>query len=181
MKRKETRTIRLYVYLVYLLVVTFVVTGVSFSRYSKIVSGSDEARVAVTVIEYVPISASYNGSPIEEIGDGLSLTDMAPGDEIVYNFEIRNFNASKQNEVLMKYMISVAFDPNPSLLPLDWTLTPDGSYPSPGAGWTTLGYSDEITHSYTLTIKWDEDETGSEYSDQEQNVRVDIDFVQMDS
>ncbi|MDD4493244.1 MAG: hypothetical protein PHV32_02670 [Eubacteriales bacterium] len=181
MKRKETRSIRLYVYLIYLLVVTFVVTGVSFSRYSKIVPASDEATVAVTVIEYVPISASYNGSPITDIEEGLSLTDMEPGDEIVYNFEIRNFDATKQNQVLMKYMISVLFDPSPSLLPLDYTLTPGGSYPSPGSGWITMGFDGEITHSYTLTITWDEGETGQEYSDKEQNVRIDIDFVQMDN
>ena len=170
-----------YIFLLYLVVITFVVTSVSLSRYTKTVDFRDEARVARVVIDYVTISAALNGTPIMDLSGGLSLTDMEPGDELVYTFEIRNYDGTYQNEVKMKYLISVTFDPDPLALPVTYPLTPADTYPSAGSGWTVMPYAPgNIAHSYTLTITWDEDDIDSGYTGQTQTVQIDIDSQQID-
>jgi len=166
-------------YLVYLIIVTLVVTGVSFSKYGTIVDGTDAARVAKPVLRYVPISATYNGVALDGVSGGLSFENVMPGAERIYNFEIRNYENEELNEVLLKYNIEISVEPA-SVLPLESTLTPAGTYPSSGSGWTILGMGENITHSYTLSIVWDELETGSEYGNQEQSIRITINAEQID-
>jgi len=167
-------------YLVYLIIITMVVTGVSFSKYGTIADGSDAARVARPVLRYVPSSATFNGVPISGVSGGLSFDNVQPGDELVYLFEIRNFeNANLVNEVLLKYHIEISVEPV-GALPLVSTLTPGGSYASAGAGWTILGLSSQITHSYTLSIVWNALETGSQYGNKGQTIRITINAEQID-
>lgn len=167
-------------YLVYLIIVTLVVTGVSFSKYGTIVDGIDTARVAKPVLEYVPVSATYRGVPIGSISGGLSFTDVKPGDELVYTFQIRNYDGANLNEVLLKYNIVVGVEPVEERLPLTRTLTPASTYPSAEPNWTILGMGEQITHSYTLTILWNAAQTGSEYSNKTQTIRITINAEQID-
>ncbi len=180
MKKKGTESRNLHIYLLYLVVITFVITSVSLSRYTKIVELQDEAKVARVIVKYVPISAALNGTPITNLSEGLSLSDMEPGDELTYVFEIRNYDGELQSQVKMKYLIDVTFDPEPPVLPLTYTLLPAASYPSAGSGWTALSYGPgNIAHSYTLTITWDEDEVDPGYIGQTQTVKIDISSEQM--
>ena len=51
-----------FVYLMYLTVVTLIVTAVSFSRYATVVEVSASVSVAKPVVRYVPVSGMFNGS-----------------------------------------------------------------------------------------------------------------------
>lgn len=166
-------------YLVYLIIVTLVVTGVSFSKYGTIVDGTDTARVAKPVLEYVPVSATFRGIPVGSISGGLSFNDVKPGDELVYIFQIRNFDGVNLNEVLLKYNINVNVEPVGEL-PLTPTITPALAYPSAGPSWTILGMGENITHSYTLRILWNAAQTGSGYSNKTQTIKITINAEQID-
>jgi hypothetical protein len=173
-------------YLVYLIIVTLVVTGVSFSKYGTIVDGTDTARVAKPVLEYVPTSATFRGQALSSLSEGLSFTDVKPGDELIYTFDIRNYEGEGlnkvRNEVLLKYNIVVSVQPE-NELPLSTTLgptLPDITYPSAGSGWTILGLGEDITHSYTLRILWNAAETGSVYANKTQTIRITINAEQID-
>ena len=172
---------RHYFYLIYVIVVSLVVTAVSFSRYSTTVEGSTQVSVAKPVLDYTPGSVSLNGVPLVTSGGGISLTDVMPGDELVYTFDIANYDGTHENQVLMQYLITVAFDPYPTVLPLVYDLAADGAYPSAGGSWTYLGFGSQITHGYTLTVSWDEGEVDPDYIGQAQNIQVQINSQQADS
>ncbi len=170
-----------YIYLMYLIVITFVVTTVSFSKYLSTVGGGGSVTVAVPVIEYIPVSATFNGVPISGItGGGIVLNGLEPGDELIYNFNILNHNDTKQNQVLLKYDISVSFDPDPQVIPLTYTLSPAAIYSSQGE-WTYLGYAYQETHSYTLTVLWGGEMYDTAYLNKEQLIEIRIDSEQADS
>ena len=167
-------------YLVYLIIVTMIVTGVSFSKYGTLVDGTDSARVAKPVLRYVPQGATYNGVVVS---GGLSFTNVKPGDVLIYNFKIENFEGEGlnkvMNEVLLKYNIEISVEPLDEL-PLQRTLTSASTYPSASPGWTILGMGENISHSYTLRIEWDAGVTGSEYSNKTQTIRITINAEQID-
>ena len=167
-----------YIYIVYLLVITLAVTAVSFSKFSAAVEGSHTVEVARPTIAYIPQSLTIDGNPVADISGGISLTDLRPGDTLVYKFDIRNYEGSNTNEVLLKYLIAVVFDPAETILPLTYTLVPDDSYSSAGGGWTYMGYGTQITHSYTLTVTWDESDQGAAYLDQQQSIQIVINTQQ---
>lgn len=172
---------KIYHYTVYLLLATLLVTGLSLARYAKTVTISNEARVARAVFEYVPVSASLNGVPVASLEDGIDISGALPGDELIYNFELRNHRDSLNNQVLLKYRITLRFSPDPTVLPLTYTLTPAGSYESAGEGWTQIGYKGEETHSYTLTVTWDEGEYSPACLDQDQTMEILITAEQLDN
>ncbi len=172
---------RVHIYLIYLALISFVVTGVSFSRYSSSVDGSDNAAAAKVVVEYLPISMTKNGVPMTVDEGGLSVGDLKPGDVLIYHFNINNFNGLNSNQVLIKYSISVIFNPDPVMIPLTYDVTPDGTYQSAGANWTYMGFGAQETHSYTLTISWNENDNDPEYLSQQQDIQIQISSVQADS
>ena len=172
---------RLFLYLSYLVLVSFVVTGITFSRYDTVTSGSDEANAAQAVFEYVPISATINGDPIADIQNGISVADVKPGDELIYYFDIKNYDGSNINQVLLKYNIDVSFSPNPTTLPLTYLLTPADSYPSAGGNWIYLGFDSEETHSYMLMVLWAAADDNPSYIGKQQNVQIQINTEQADS
>ncbi len=172
---------RFYVYITYLIFLTMVVTAISFSRYAHTITGQGQASVAKVVVEQVPVSAYHNGVELSDIASGLNAIDMLPGDVIVYNFNIVNFKGSDINQVAVKYYISVSYSPSdPKTLPIIEALTPGGSYPSAGEGWTYLGLSSQITHSYALTLTWGSSLIDSSYKSLAQNISVIINVEQVD-
>lgn len=172
---------RTSLYLTYVLVVSILLTGISLSRFSKAVSGAGFAKVARVVFEYVPISATLNGDPVS-VEDGIDVSDAKPGDVLVYVFELRNYDGTYTNQVLLKYNISVLFDPAPGNLPLTYTVTPASSlYPPVGDGWVYMGYDGETTHSYTLTVNWDDTEVDPSYLNKQQTIQVEVSAEQVDS
>jgi len=169
-----------YIYLIYLIVVTLVVTVVSFSKYSTTAEGSSSVVVAVPVIDYVPVSANFNGEPISIVsGGGIVIQDLQPGDTLEYHFKICNFKEEKINQVLLKYAISVAFEPDPKQIPLTYSITPEYAYLSQDS-WTYLGHGDHETHYYTLTAAWGEDLYDTAYLNKEQQIMIRIDSEQAD-
>jgi hypothetical protein len=172
---------RIHIYIIYLALFSFVVAGVSLSRYTKTIAGSESAMAASPVIAYQPDSMTLNGAPVEISESSLSIGDLVPGDVLVYHFDIRNYNGTAINQVLMKYRVSVVFSPAPSNIPVTCDLTPDGVYQSAGENWTYMGFDAEETHSYTLTISWDEADYDPAYMNQQQDIQIQIDAEQADS
>ncbi len=171
---------RYFVYLIYLLFVTLTVTSVSLSKYAITMEDSDVASVARPVFLYEPVSATLNGNNVPDISSGITLTDIMPGDELVYIFRINNFEGGYINQVTLKYMIEVSFDPPSLNLPFTYTLVPAGTYPSAGGDWTYLGFSEEESHSYTLTVYWDEAKEDLIYKNKQQNIEIKVNTQQVD-
>lgn len=171
-------------YLVYLIIITMVVTGVFFSKYGTSADGSDAARVARPVLRYVTGAAQYKKAggvwtPVTGTGD-FSFTDVQPGDTLEYKFKVNNFEGvDLVNEVLLKYKIEISVIPV-DILPLVSTLSSTGTYPEAEDGWVLLGMGDNISHEYTLTIVWSEGATGSQYGNKEQTIRITINAEQID-
>jgi len=167
-------------YLIYMLLVAILLTGISLSRFSKVVSVGSYARVARAVFEYVPVAATLNGEPVP-IEGGIDISEAMPGDVLVYDFEVRNHDGTSTNQVLLKYLISIAFDPDPSVLPLSYEIEPGGLYPPVGDGWVYMGFDEEITHIYTLTVHWDEGEVDPSHLNQHQEIQIKVKAEQVDS
>lgn len=172
---------RYYVYITYLLIVTLIVTAVSFSRYSTTVEGEGAVTVAKPVISYVPGSAALNGQPVADISGGIELSDIKAGDVLVYKFEIHNYENSDINQVLLQYRLSVSRYPETPDLPLDYSLVPDGTYAQAAGGWTYMGFGEEIVHGYTLTVSWDAGHNDPAYNDKEQKLQITIDTQQAEA
>lgn len=171
---------RYFIYLVYLLLVTSIVSSVSLSKYAISIGGSDTAVVARPVFSYEPVSATLNGDDIPDIDVGITHSDIKPGDELVYHFRINNFEGGDTNQVTLKYLIEVFFDPDTLNLPFSYTLVPAETYPSAGGGWTYLGFEQTESHSYTLTINWDETDEDPIYQDKQQSIRIEVNAQQVD-
>lgn len=169
---------RLYIFISYLVLISLLIAGISMSRFESTITGSGGVIVGRAVIDYVPVSATLNGEPIDAGSGGINISDLTAGSAVVYEFDINNYKGDSINEVLLKYKISVGFDPEPRTIPLTYTLTPDGTYQSAGDGWTLLGFASEETHSYTLTILWDEAETDPDFLNQQQVLKLVIDAEQ---
>lgn len=96
-EKKSRRRLPLHVYLAYLLVCTFLLTGVSFSRYISSASGSDSARVAKGVV-----TVSHDNTTeirlVRPANDGILTED--------FQFEVLN-NGS---EVAIQYDVVVTLD-----------------------------------------------------------------------
>lgn len=165
---------RVYIYLVYLVLISFVVTGVSLSRYSSSVAGSESAAAAKAVIDYVPVSMTLNGVLMTAGEDGLSVSDMEPGDRLIYYFNVNNFRGENINQVLMKYSISVVFDPAPLSIPVTYDVSPIGTD-------HYMGFGENETHSYTLTIVWDAAQNDPAYLNQQQDIKIQINAEQVDA
>jgi hypothetical protein len=148
------------------------------SRYETTVTGSSSAVVGQAVIDYIPVSATLNGEPIDAGSGGINISDLSAGSELIYKFNITNFKGDNTNDVLLKYKISVSFNPDPKTIPLTYTLTPDGAYQSAGDGWILLGFDSEETHSYTLKIVWSEADIDPAYLNQQQSVKLTINAEQ---
>ncbi len=172
---------RYFVYLVYLIIITFIVTSVSLSRYSTTVQSEGSVTVAKPVISYTPRAATLNGEPITDIGGGISLSDIDSGDILVYTFDISNFDNTHVNQVLLKYKLTVSMNPDTINLPLLYSIEPAASYESAGGNWIYMGFDEQITHSYTLTVSWDADNDAPEYAGKEQKLQITIDTQQADS
>lgn len=86
----------LHAYLLYLLVATFLFTGVTFSSYVTTASGGDSARVAAGVLDVS--SASPN----------ISLGPENPTAE--YTFTVSNYKDGQCSEVAVQYDVTVTLD-----------------------------------------------------------------------
>ena len=100
----------LHVYLIYLLVCTFLLTGVSFSRYISSANGSDSACVAAGIV--IVTHDSNTAIELNRPSDDGEMTQS-------FNFEVSNHDS----EVAIRYDVVVKLD---DAMPTGVTMTLDG-------------------------------------------------------
>jgi hypothetical protein len=163
MKRKPFLPLR---WVIYLLLLTMLATGVSLSRYKTTVAGSGTVSVARPVVEFSNNSA-------------VTIAGMLPGEIRDFEFSVTNRG---QNEVTMKYALGVV---TPDGWPISAViLRGNGAALSP-AEWEIMNYSSEETkHGYTLRLTWDASAPGSASSTNMgqtwSGLKIHLDAVQVD-
>lgn len=139
-------------YLVYLLIATFLFTGVSFSKYATTASGSDEARVAVFDFEFV---LTGSGSQSEVVA-----VDTYPGFNGTYTIQVTD-----KSEVAMKYKVTA--ENLTDNTPIAVALEHNGEY---------------LTESGDLTLKltWDSKNNAAVYAGEVDAIRITVTAEQID-
>lgn len=139
----RTRRVRLplHVYLSYLLVATFLFTGISFSKYATTVSVQDEARVAV-------FSVSVDGEAAADL-----LLDISNEVQTANSY---SFSVSSNSEVRVADVVTVTL---PEELPagIYLTMTADSVEVTPEINGTTYKFVKNFvygpdSHLWTLTF-----------------------------
>jgi len=172
MKTQRKKHSRLWVYLLYLGLVTSLILSVTLARYASNAGGTGTATVAAMAGGGTPIT----GETIEMPLDGL----LPGGEPKTLQFQVVNYSGGKISEVAMDYSVTAATTGN---LPLKFTLTaeknkgaapesaviPDGEILADSREQTLEGgyfplTGEEQTHTYTLTITWP-DGTGTNDAD----------------
>ena len=120
-------------WIVFLLLLTMLATGVSFAKYVTTVTGTGTVSVARPVVEFAE----------ESLTDILS---MRPGDSAERAFSVTNRG---QNQVKMAYRLSVQNMP----ATLSAVILRDGA-PVNLSDWIDIGYATEEVHQYSLRLTW---------------------------
>lgn len=153
-------------WIVFLLLLTMLATGVSFAKYVTTVTGTGTVSVARPVVEFLSNNA-------------VTIEGMQPGDIRDFAFSVTNRG---QNEVTMKYALSVV---TPNGWPISAVILGENGLALSPAEWEIMNYSsEEIKHSYTLRLTWDASAPGSAVSDNMgqtwDSLRIHLDAVQVD-
>lgn len=157
-------------YLVYLILVTFLVTGVTFSRFITTVTGGDSATVARPIIEFTLTDETILEG--EKSVFNLAPISMKPGDEIHYTVIVDNEDVTKKiTEVALSYTISVGinYKDNPhenSTYPIDAQiyLSDDPFTRTLANKPYTFGVQTAQQKEFILVLLWD-DENVYDYDD----------------
>ena len=164
-ERQRKRRVPLSVYLGYLLIVTLVVTGVTFSSYVTQTTGEDSARVAKFVV-------TANSVETEKI----VFSDLIPGDAKTWEFTV-DFDC----EVAAQCKMLLTSTEN---LPLKYTLTHNKTTTDIDLGASlniyqvAAGYTG--TQTFILTATWDENDNNIEYLGMADAVTLSITTEQID-
>ena len=102
--KAKKRSVPIVRYMVYLLVVTVIVTGVSLSRYTSNLASSDNARVAKLNVTVVPKSAAPDNWANGNVTEVPNF-----GDARVYNFLVTN-----NSEVAIRARVYIVSTTNPT-------------------------------------------------------------------
>ncbi len=176
MKTQRKQHNRLWVFLLYLALVTSLILSVTLARYSSGASGTGTAAVAAM--------AGDASSTIQ-----MSLDRMTPGGEDKeLKFQVVNFTANAVSEVALDYQITVETTGN---LPLTFTLAADEGTNRVGGGTildgdksqTLTGGAFPLTgekqaHTYTLTASWPLEKNDGGYSQEIDLVTVRVEAKQ---
>lgn len=142
---KRKGRLPLHVYLTYLLVCTFLLSGVTFSRYISSANGSDSARAAagVVTVSYDEQNTVFEMTPPYDYGV----------EERTFQFQVSNANS----EVAVRYDIAVTLD---KPLAAGVTMTLDGRVCSGNSSNTytfsnmgTFAAGEAETRTHTLLFK----------------------------
>lgn len=152
--KKRRRRLPVHVYLVYLCMITLLLTGVSFSRYIFVATGKDSADTAVFAVSAEPDSGQSSDITIESEDADLSQS---------FSFKVMNSGDGRASEVAIRYDVIVTL---PQALPsgVEMTLEGYGSLPLEDgntyiysdAGQFAAGKSEEHTHKLNFTVNPDE-------------------------
>ena len=176
--KRKTELKKLYYCFVYLLIMSFVITGVSFSRFSTTITNTGAQNVddpdpgpVIPGIEFSTWALDYGATMV-------SLAGMVPGDEKTINIWVSNKDSSG---TVSGYNQNVTLEvKTTSNLPLHFKLERNGSpvslsQPDP------YRYVSEIqsfragveeTKSYTLTISWPKESNHLMY-------RNELDYIEL--
>ena len=153
-------------WIVFLLLLTMLATGVSFAKYVTTVTGTGTVSVARPVVEFLSNNA-------------VTIEGMQPGDIRDFAFSVTNRG---QNEVTMKYALSVV---TPNGWPISAVILRENGMEVSPAEWEIMNYSSsEIKHNYTLRLTWDASASGSAVSANMgqtwDGLKIHLDAVQVD-
>lgn len=155
------RKLPLATYLVYLLIATFLFTGVSFSKYATTASGSDEARVAAFDFLF-----DVKGPGTQ---DRVLAVDTYPGFAGEYTIKVTD-----ASEVAVKYKVTAenltGNTPVTATL-MDGNTAYDGHYLTAG---------EDGTRELTLTLNWDGNNNAAVYAGEVDAVRITVIAEQID-
>lgn len=177
---------RLWVYLLYLGLVTSLILSVTLAKYVSTAEGTGTATVA---------AMAGGGEPIQMV-----LDDMYPGQTKTLKFMVVNYTNDTVSEVAMDYTIKVETTGN---LPLTFQLTAEKAAGTSSEGTTVA--AGEITadqigqpltggffplvagedgtlakqeHVYTLTATWPEENNNVDYADEIDLVTITVEASQ---
>lgn len=176
---KKINIRRILSYGVYFLLVSFLVSSVTLSRYMVNVSSNGE----LTVASYAMDSAITTTDDTASTQETLYIGGMQPGDAKEYTFTVKNYIQSEESgnvvcSVDQEYVIEILSTCN---LPLSFSIVEaeeSEAEESPELlteiesevglkKYTTeeisLGSGEEIDHVYTLIISWDSDDASLSY------------------
>lgn len=186
MKRaKHTRRTFKLRHLLYLVLVTSVISSTTLARYATKGIVGAEAKIAAFV---------SNTTFMHELG---TLEDLAPGDTEKIYFTVTNKDGSTICDVPIDYEVQIVTTGN---LPLNFSLSgkvsDDGVTDESLTKLVELGALDQTkeyratggkfpsgrygaaSHTYTLTVSWPQDKTAEAYSDEIDRLAVKIKTVQ---
>lgn len=179
MKRHLTKT-RILFYMILLAIAGMVVLPATYARYRTQVQGNGTASIA----------AWGSASTISKIT--IDVSQLYPGSEQAYRFEITNTKDTIVSDTAQEYSILVETTGN---LPLEFALAPEGQAAQGSqfvAGTGNLAVKEgkakadggflpagtTVTHTYTLTASWPKGSTAADYSDEIDLVTLTVDAVQ---
>ena len=149
-------------YLVYLLIATFLFTGVSFSKYATTASGSDEARVAAFDFLF-----DVTGPGTQ---DRVLAVDTYPGFAGEYTIKVTD-----ASEVAVKYKVTA--ENLTGNTPVTAAITLDGEAYDSATFFTT---SEHGTRELELTLSWDGNNNAASYAGEVDAVRITVIAEQID-
>ncbi len=181
MRTRRKKHSHLWVYLLYLGLVSSLILSVTLARYTTTASGAGTATVAA-----MAGGSSLVGEPIR-----MLLDDMYPGGEAkALKFQVVNYSGEAISEVAIDYEITVTTTGN---LPLRFTLSsdpledtvPGGAILTGGRAQTLAGGSfpltegkREQTHTYMLIAEWPAEENDAGYADEIDLVTITVESRQ---
>ncbi len=174
MRTQRKKHSRLWVYLLYLGLVTSLILSVTLARYVSTAGGTGTAAVAA-------MSAAVDGSALTAKPIDMTLAGLRPGGEArTLDFQVVNYTGDTISEVALDYEITVKTTGN---LPLTYTLTAEGGdqlvqtgpvladLASGAAEQTLSGGAFPLTgerqvHTYHLEVTWPREKGSAQYADE---------------
>lgn len=180
--KKNLTKVHLIGYALLLIIISFSVLSITYSRYLSKINGNVVASVAVW-------NSDVSGDLI------VDTSGLSPGKSKNYTFKITNTKEGKISEISQEYKIRLETTKN---LPLIFTLTgtneknngqlitkqdgilivDENGKATSGAG--ILPHSAEAVHSYTLDVTWDSNQPQSEYADEIDMITLTVEAKQVD-
>ncbi len=150
-------------WVIYLLLLTMMATGVSLSRYRTTIAGSASVSVARPVVEYVP--GAWTGDPLA----------FKPGETLAYTFSVRNYDDNGRTQVTMHYDVSVNLT-SPAMAAFPFTRTlyinQGGTFVPYTAAGMTFGFTGDQQHDYKIIFYWNPAENSEGYRNLQQELNV---------
>lgn len=157
-KKKEKVRLPIFSYVGYLLVASFLLTGVTFSGYVTGTNGSDDARVARFEI--------YESG----VSETTITADIVPGQTVEKELLIQN-----KSEVSIDYTVEIVNVTEN--LPITFAVS---GTPTVGGKFSDTIDAGEPTKAYKLQIVWSAEENSPEYVGMIDQLKVSVSATQKD-